>query len=149
MEMLLFLMTFPALIAVLVYVIRNDAARNVLVVAGAVVTAVASIALACMHLGTGLVLFECSSAVADAACTVVSCICVIVIVAFAVRHANALAGVLALVQIVVVLYVEFASAHDMEVSHGLYVDSLTIMMVLIIGIIGSGICVYALGYMKD
>ena len=149
MEMLLFLMAFPALIAVLVYVIRNDAARNVLVVAGAAVTAAASIALACMHLGTGLVLFECSSAVADAACTVVSCICVIVIVAFAVRHANALAGVLALVQIVVVLYVEFASAHDMEVSHGLYVDSLTIMMVLIIGIIGSGICVYALGYMKD
>ncbi len=149
MEMLLFLMAFPALIAVLVYVIRNDAARNVLVVAGAVVTAVASIALACMHLGTGLVLFECSSAVADAACTVVSCICVIVIVAFSVRHANALAGVLALVQIVVVLYVEFAFAHDMEVSHGLYVDSLTIMMVLIIGIIGSGICVYALGYMKD
>ncbi len=149
MEMLLFLMAFPALIAVLVYVIRNDAARNVLVVAGAAVTAAASIALACMHLGTGLVLFECSSAVADAACTVVSCICVIVIVAFAVRHANALAGVLALVQIVVVLYVEFAFAHDMEVSHGLYVDSLTIMMVLIIGIIGSGICVYALGYMKD
>lgn len=149
MEMLLFLMAFPALIAVLVYVIRIDAARNVLVVAGAAVTAAASIALACMHLGTGLVLFECSSAVADAACTVVSCICVIVIVAFAVRHANALAGVLALVQIVVVLYVEFAFAHDMEVSHGLYVDSLTIMMVLIIGIIGSGICVYALGYMKD
>ncbi len=149
MEMLLFLMAFPAVIAVLLYVIRNDAARNFLVIVGAIVTAVASVALACMHIASGLVLFDCESAIADTACTVISCICVFVILGFAVRYKNALAGILGIVQLIVVLYVEFSFAHDMEVPQGLYVDSLTLMMVLIIGVIGSGICVYAIGYMKD
>lgn len=31
----------------------------------------------------------------------------------------------------------------------MHVDSLSIIMVLILGIVGTGICVYALGYMKD
>ena len=44
---------------------------------------------------------------------------------------------------------EFGFAHNVHVESGLYVDSLSIVMALIIGIIGSGICVYALGYMAD
>ncbi len=149
MEMLLFLMAFPAAIALLLVVIRNNAARNALVIAGAAITAIASIVLACMHIGSGLVLFDCESAIADTACTVISCVCVFVILAYAVRYRNVLAFVLAIVQLVVVLYVEFGFAHGMEVPQGLYVDSLTVMMVLIIGVIGSGICVYAIGYMAD
>lgn len=149
MEMLLFLMAFPAVIALLLYLIRNDAVRNALVIIGALGTGIASVVLACMHIGCGLVLIDCESAIADTACTVISCICVLVILAFAVKHKNVLAGVLGVVQLIVVLYVEFAFAHDMEVAQGLYIDSLTLMMVLIIGIIGSGICVYAIGYMKD
>ena len=149
MEMLLFLMAFPALIALLLVVIRNNSARNVLVIGGAAATAVASVILACTNLGTSLVLFECSSAVADIACTAVSCICVFVVLAYAVKYRNVLAGVLGIVQLALVLYVEFAHAHEMEVTQGLYLDSLTLMMVLIIGVIGSGICVYAIGYMQD
>ncbi len=149
MEMLLFLMAFPALIALLLVVIRNNSARNVLVVGGAAVTAAASVILACTNLGTPLVLFDCSSAVADATCTAVSCICVFVVLAYAVKYRNVLAGVLGIVQLALVLYVEFAHAHEMEVTQGLYLDSLTLMMVLIIGVIGSGICIYAIGYMQD
>ena len=136
MEMLLFLMAFPALIALLLVVIRNNSARNVLVIGGAAATAVASVILACTNLGTSLVLFECSSAVADIACTAVSCICVFVVLAYAVKYRNVLAGVLGIVQLALVLYVEFAHAHEMEVTQGLYLDSLTLMMVLIIGVIG-------------
>ncbi len=149
MEMLLFLMAFPALIALLLVVIRNNSARNVLVVVGAVATAAASIVVACMHWGTGLVLFECESGIADTLCTAVSCVCVFVILAFAAKYKNALVAVLGIVQLALVLYVEFAHAHSMDVSHGLYIDSLSLMMVLIIGVIGSGICVYAIGYMQD
>ena len=52
-------------------------------------------------------------------------------------------------QIVLVAVVEFGFAHEMEVANGLYVDYLSLVMALIIGIIGSGISTYALGYMKD
>ena len=40
-------------------------------------------------------------------------------------------------------------AHGIEVRSNMYVDRLSIIMILIIGIIGSLITVYALGYMKD
>ncbi len=149
MEMLLFLMAFPALIAALLVLIRNNAARNVIVIAGGAVTAIASIACVCMNLGCGLVLFDCESAFADTLCTAVSCICVVVVLAFAVKYKNVIAGVLGLVQLAVVLFVEFAFAHEMDVPQGLYLDSLTLMMVFIIGVIGSGICIYAIGYMED
>ena len=42
-----------------------------------------------------------------------------------------------------------AFAHDILVTEGLYLDSLSLLMAFIIGVIGSGICVYALGYMED
>lgn len=149
MEMLLFLMAFPALIAVLLVLIRNNAARNVIVVAGGLITAVASVICVGINLGCGLVLFDCESTLADALCTLISCVCVVVVLAFAVKYKNVLAGVLGIVQLVVVLFVEFNYAHDMDVAQGLYIDSLTLMMVFIIGVIGSGICIYAIGYMED
>jgi len=47
------------------------------------------------------------------------------------------------------VYFDLACAHGAEVFQPLYVDSLSVIMALIIGIVGSGICVYALGYMID
>lgn len=147
--MLGFLIGFPLLAALLLVVIRHNAARNAIVIASAVVIAVASVILAASYIGAGEVFFECSSSAIDTLCTAISAICVVVIIAFAVKYKNWLAGVLALVQIAIVLWVEGSFAHEMEVAAGLYVDSLSIMMALIIGIIGSGICVYAIGYMQD
>ena len=40
-------------------------------------------------------------------------------------------------------------AHGIEVQYGLYLDSLTLVTTFIIGVVGSGICIYALGYMED
>lgn len=65
------------------------------------------------------------------------------------RYKNALAIALAAVQIVGTLVLEFVFAHEIEVPYGLYFDSLSLLMAFIIGVIGSGICVYALGYMED
>ena len=40
-------------------------------------------------------------------------------------------------------------SHGIEVPYGLYFDSLSLLMTFIIGVVGSGICIYALGYMED
>ncbi len=39
--------------------------------------------------------------------------------------------------------------HGITVSHHLFVDKLSVIMALIIGVIGSLICIYAIGYMKS
>ena len=57
-------------------------------------------------------------------------------------------GLIAL-QTLIVIWYEVAFAHGIEVRYELFVDQLSIVMALIIGIIGGLICVYSLGYMKD
>ncbi len=72
-----------------------------------------------------------------------------VILSFAFKYRNVLAAVLAIVQLLLALAFEFMFASQVDVPYGLYLDSLSLVMALIIGIVGTGICVYALGYMKD
>lgn len=149
MEMLVFLIAFPLVAAALLAVVRKETPRIAIVCVSAGVIACASVALAVSNPLAQGQYFECSSAIVDYICTGISTVCVIVILAYAVRYKNILAGILAAIQIALVYFVEFNYAHDMEVAIGLYFDSFSILMALIIGIIGSGICVYALGYMED
>ncbi len=150
MEMLLFLIAFPLVAALLLVVLRFDGARGFVVVASAAAIAVASVLLVVFNAGyeQGR-MFEFASPIVDTLCTAISAVCVVVVLAFAVKYRNLISGLLGIVQIVLVAVVEFGFAHEMEVANGLYVDYLSLVMALIIGIIGSGICVYALGYMKD
>ena len=56
---------------------------------------------------------------------------------------------LACVQALLVCVLEFGVASNIVVRNAVYVDTLSSIMVLVIGIIGSGIVVYAVGYMRD
>ena len=56
---------------------------------------------------------------------------------------------LAIIQTPIMVWFELTHGHEIVVGYNLYVDGLSIIMALIIGIIGNIITVYALGYMKD
>ncbi|MCI2241901.1 NADH-quinone oxidoreductase subunit 5 family protein [Adlercreutzia faecimuris] len=149
MALLGFLIVFPLVVAAVLLAVRGDGARNVIVCASAIIIGAASVVLVGSNLGTQGVFFEFSSLALDFTCTGVSVVIVGIILAFAVKYRNLLAGALALVQLVGALVLEFVFAHEIEVPLGLYFDSLSLLMTFIIGVIGSGICVYALGYMRD
>lgn len=149
MALLGFLIVFPLVVAAVLLAVRGDGARNVIVSASAVIIGVASVVLVATNLGTAGVYFEFSSVALDFVCTGVSVAIAVVILAFAIRYKNLLAGALAVIQVAGALVFEFAFAHEVEVPVGLYFDSLSLLMAFIIGVIGSGICVYALGYMED
>ena len=149
MEMIVFLIVFPLIVAALLFVVRQDAARNVIVYAGAGVIALASIAVTLLNLGTPMTLIPFQSHAIDLICLGVSCVIAAIILAFAFKYRNVAAAVLAVVQILLALVFEFVFAPQVEVIYGLYLDSLSLLMALIIGVVGTGICVYALGYMKD
>nr|WP_268935849.1 proton-conducting transporter membrane subunit [Parvibacter caecicola] len=135
--------------AVALFCVRNNEARNVIVVASAAVIAVASVIFVVSNLGAGFTPFEFSSEALDFVCTGISTAIVAIILAFSWKYKNVLAAVLACVQLVAVLALEFAFPLEIEVPYGLYFDSLSLLMTFIIGVVGSGICVYAIGYMED
>lgn len=149
MTLIGFLVVFPLVAAVILAVVKGNAARKGIVYVSAAVIAVASIAFAVLNLGFSHQLFTFSSTVIDTICTGVGVVIAVIILGFAVKYKNLLAGALALIQVIGSLAFELGMAHNVEVPQGFVVDPLIILMVLIIGIIGSGICVYALGYMED
>ena len=149
MAMLGFLIVFPLVVAGILLFVGNDKARNAIVCLSAVALGLASIALVAANIGTEGVYFEFSSSYVDAVCTALGVVISAVILAYSVKYKNLWAALLAIVQVVLALVLELKFAHGIHVETGLYFDSLSLLMAFIIGVIGSGICVYALGYMQD
>lgn len=146
------LLVTPILAAIIMLFFKDGVARKVFVYAFAAIIAVGSIVLCAINIGAPYTLVSMSEEFAHGMHYVgiaASIVIALTILGFAIKYKNVIAIVLAIVQLAGSLYVEFAIAPGCEVTENLYFDSFTLLMVFIIGVIGSGICVYALGYMKD
>ena len=149
MYLILFLIFFPLVAALLLAFLKADRARDVVVVGAGAIISIASVATVILNLKGGSQFFAASSAIVDYVCLGVSVIIAGIILAYAIKYKNWLAGLLAVIQVVGSIIFDVVYAHHMTVPEGIYMDSLSLMMTFIIGVIGSGICIYALGYMKD
>ncbi len=65
------------------------------------------------------------------------------------RAKNPLIVLLALAQTGVMAWFEFTVGPHLAPTQDLFVDKLSVIMALINGLVGGGICIYALGYMRD
>jgi ech hydrogenase subunit A len=144
-----FLILFPLVAAGALTVVTNDKARSAITIASAAAIMLGSVWLAINHLVGEAVFFELESQVIDYVMIAVDLLCGIYIVYKGIKHSKPLAIFLAAVQIVLVVVFEFGVAHHATIEQAIYVDSFSVLMALVIGIIGSGICVYSLGYMRD
>lgn len=142
------MMTIPFVIAVLLLLVRNDRARGIIAGAGALATMVASVYVAVMHLGKPES-FQLSSETIDLLMFATEVALGIAVIFLGVKYRKYIASVLGAIQLVMSFAFEFVFKDGIEVENGLYIDDLSILMVLIIGIIGSLICIYAVGYMRD
>ncbi len=152
MELIVSLVGVPCLAALLMLVVRADKARDVIAIAAAVAIGVLSIAFAAMNLGASPVYYELPASYSGVLGIVNFLIEIAVaafILAYAVRYKRVLALVLAVTQLILAIWLEVSVMAGHEFSSQMRIDELSIVMALIIGIVGSGICVYALGYMKD
>ena len=152
MELIVSLIMVPCVAALLMLVVRADKARDVLCVASAAVIALLSIAFAVQNLGAGSLYFDLPMEYSHFLAVVNIVIDITVglyIVCYSVKYRRVLPLVLAIGQILTTLWFEYNIQREVQFESQMHVDSLSIIMVLILGIVGTGICVYALGYMKD
>ena len=152
MSLLGILIAFPLLVAVALLAFRTDRARDAIVVLSAAVIGIASVCVAVAFLGNpttfpfdpGLSLVGNYIAVA-----VDLFLCGFVFVQ-AIRCRNRIMLALSAVQLAVSVWCgSFALHPEDAMAEPMYIDTLSVIMVLIVGLVGSAICVYALGYMKD
>ncbi|MCQ4635485.1 NADH-quinone oxidoreductase subunit L [Anaerovorax odorimutans] len=149
MGTIFFLILFPLVVAFVLLVVKADAARGVIVKLAALVIAAASIYLAVQYFQGGDRYFDFSNENVNYVLMVIEVCLAVYIVITGIKHKKYLASVFAIIQTPVMVWFELTEGHHIEVAHNLYYDRLSVIMVLIIGIIGSLITVYALGYMKD
>ncbi|MDR1571096.1 MAG: NADH-quinone oxidoreductase subunit L [Clostridiales Family XIII bacterium] len=155
MGIIAFLVLFPFVVALALLLIRNDRGRGVLVTAGSIVIAAASIYAAASFFSGGAAYFDVNEAyeplseLIGYAMMAIEIALAVVIFVLGVRHRQPLACVLAAAQTPLMVWFELSEGEGIEIASALYIDQLSIIMALIIGIIGTLICVYALGYMKD
>ena len=148
MDILLFLLLAPLIAAVVVYALPNHPVRDWLVRLSAVVIAGASVYLLATAFDKGTQLVAFPTEPLGLAMTGLSVLMALFILALGVRYRKPIAVALVLVQTALLLWFELGYAPGMHAEHNLFVDEFSIVMALIIGVIGSAICVYAVPYMR-
>ena len=148
MNDILLMMCIPFIVACILLVVKNDRVRGPISYIGAALIIVTSVWVAYSYCGKPQT-FEASGESIDLLMFGIEAVLGIAIIYLGIHHKKPIASVLGLVQLIMSVYFEFVSKEGIEVENGLYIDDLSIVMILIIGIIGSLICVYAVGYMRD
>jgi ech hydrogenase subunit A len=151
MGVIAFLIAFPFLAAfILAFMQKHRVFRSVFVFFCCAVL----IAAVLYYSVTGLILNQTLSFLPethnlDLAMLVAEAGLMILIVGFAVKFRKYYVAVLSVVQTGLVIWLDLSGKNEVASAPHIFSDKLTIMMCLIIGIIGTLICVYAVGYMKE
>jgi ech hydrogenase subunit A len=128
---------------------NKDLVRDWIVKLSALVIGVVSVFLLITTYDKGAVLVSViPAAEAGLAMFALEMIIAVFILYLGIKHKKWLVVALIIVQSVMMLYFELFYGHAVHVESNLFVDEFSNIMALIIGIIGSLICVYSLGYMK-
>lgn len=150
MSTIIFLIGFPLIVAIALLILKADAARDIIVKVAAIVIAAASIYLVVQNFGNGGDYFKVPHAeTVGYVMMAIEILLAIVIIVLGIKSKRYLAPVFAVIQTPLMIWFELTKGHHIEVNYNMYVDRLSMIMVLIIGIVGSLIAVYAIGYMKD
>ena len=151
-SLVLFLISFPLVMSVVLLFVTHSKVRDVIVVGACAVVAAASLAAA-VHFGLdgAPVFFGLPGQfVPEHALLAVEGAMTLFILGVSIRYRRVLAPALALAQLGVLLWLELEVGRpEPDPSRLFSFDRLSLVMVLIVGIVGTLICVNALGYMRD
>lgn len=149
MGTILFLIFFPMIIALILLVSKEDKVRDIVVKIAALAIAAVSIVTAVLFFKSGGQNFAAHVEAVNYIMMAIEAALAIYIIYMGIKHKKYLASLFAIIQTPLLIWFELTEGHHIAVQNNMYVDRLSVIMILIIGIVGSLITVYALGYMKD
>ena len=148
-QLLLFLILGPLITAFFMLLVRKEAERNWIVKLSALGIGAVTIILLVSQYSKGTLYYSFDAESIGRFMFFIEIIIAVFILYLGIKFKNYLVIGLMLLISAIMLYFEGVYAHTIDVKYSLFIDQFSIIMALIIGIIGSLICVYALGYMKD
>ncbi|WP_242941224.1 NADH-quinone oxidoreductase subunit L [Sporobacter termitidis] len=129
--------------------LKNPKVRGFFVMAASLVIAAASVALLVMNLNnSGFVEYAVHMEYIEYAMTAVLLLISVYIIYAGARDKKYHAVVLAIVQILATVGSELLFGGKAEAANALMLDNLSLLMVMLVGVVGSLICVFSVGYME-
>ncbi|MDR1603299.1 MAG: NADH-quinone oxidoreductase subunit L [Gracilibacteraceae bacterium] len=148
MQTVVFLILFPLAAAFLLLAVPRGRIRTIVVSVSAALIALAAIVLTAQVLGREAQFFEAGGHVTDVLIFAAEAALGLIITVISFRRRQYLAAALMLASLIMTVVYEVKLAGEARVTYNLFVDNLSVVMALIIGVIGSLIAFFALGYME-
>lgn len=142
------LVLFPLLAALAVLLVKEDEVRNKIVRVSAGITAALTLIVVCLFFHKGIAYSYRLETVIDLVMAVVEVVLAVYIITIGIRYKNYAISVLSFLQTAAILCFELTAKRQIEVENAIVFDKLTAIMVVIVGVVGSLICIYAVGYIK-
>lgn len=142
------LLLFPLAAALAVFLVKNDAARSMLVRIGAVITALLTLVVVGIFFNDGIRLSYHIEEI-DLIMLAAEVMIAAYIITLGIRSKKYVISIFSFLQTAAMLVFEFGFKEGITVETAIIFDKLTAIMILVIGLVGSLICIYAVGYMKD
>ncbi|HEY7747014.1 MAG TPA: proton-conducting transporter membrane subunit, partial [Desulfuromonadales bacterium] len=150
MMTLLFLILFPLAIALLALILpRGLIIKKLIGVIANATLCIVPIWLLITNLDQGPAWFRLESRLIDAGMLLVEFAIAVFLLYLSYKAKRTLPALLVIAQSAIMFSLEVTAGHGIQVEHSLFVDMFSIIMALLIGIIGSAICLYAIGYMPE
>ena len=148
MQIAVFLIIFPLLCAPVMYFVRDNKVRAYITYAAAAVIASASVALTTYWVleGSRPMLLLPHAEAAGHLILAAELALMVLVTYLCCKHRKYWISLLSIVPTVLIAWQELTDVKPMTLCH-IYIDHLSILMCLIVGIIGSMIVIYAVGYM--
>jgi ech hydrogenase subunit A len=143
-----FLIIFPTIAAILLLFIANDTLRNTIVKISALVIGAGTLYVFFTYFNSGLELFSAPFEPSSQIMFILELFIALYILYVGIQCRKYLAVILIIIQSALLIYVESVFVGGIHTEYNLFIDQFSLIMAMIIGIIGTLICVYALRYMQ-
>jgi ech hydrogenase subunit A len=148
-QLLLFLILGPLITAFFMLLVRKEGERDWIVKLSALGIGAVTIILLVSQYSKGTLYYSFDAESIGLLMFFIEIVLAVLILYLGIKYKNYLTVGLVLLISAIMLYFEEVYASTIDVKYSLFIDQFSIIMALIIGIIGSLICIYSLGYMKD
>jgi ech hydrogenase subunit A len=142
------LIGFPLLVAIILLAVKGDAARSVIVIAASIVIAAGAVSLVFTHFPLETAAFHIPLEQSGWGILVLELALAAAMLVYGIRGRRPLVSLLACLQAGITVAIEVFFGDRLGAEHPILSDKLSIIMAVIVGVVGSLIAVYSLGYMK-
>ena len=150
-SLVIVLIGLPFLSALLLSIFKNNTVRQIVTYVSSIVIIGLAVTFSVKYFVSGAdsMSFFSQTEIADYAMIAAEAFLMVLITVLSIKYKQYYAAALSIVQTVLMFWYELGGYAPHQVINKIYIDQLTVIMVLIVAIIGTLITVYACGYMKD